>query len=290
MKYGIPFRLAGGAQPLAVVPVTLNGAGPFEFVLDTGAATPVLRPELALRLGVHIDETKEAAGAGGRISIGVARAGRLAVGEASRADVPVIVSSEIERIAAAVGSTLDGVIGYEFLRHFRVTVDYDRLVLVLEDPASGQPQRSRPSLAELPLRLAHPAKPLIVVPVTVDGAGPHTFVLDTGASTTVIAADLAAQLGVRTQAIGAMTGGGGAITASMGVVRSLAIGAAEVVNLPVAVAGFLVALGQVVGMPLFGIVGYNYLRKFLVTMDYPGGILRLQTQVSQGALRDPELR
>ena len=47
MRYDVPFRLLGGAQPLAVLPVRLNGTGPFQFVLDTGASRPVLTPKLA---------------------------------------------------------------------------------------------------------------------------------------------------------------------------------------------------------------------------------------------------
>jgi predicted aspartyl protease len=276
MRCDVPFRLVGGAQPLAVVPVKLNEAGPFEFALDTGAASPVLSPELACRLSLRIDETKEAAGAGGRIRVGLARLERFLVGEASCRDVPVIVTSEIERIAAAVGSPLDGVIGYDFLRHFRLMVDYRRLVLGLEDGFPTHREDGARPLAELPLRLAHPAKPLILVPTMVNGTGPHPFALDTGASVSVIAGDLAARLGLRSEAIPVMTGGGGAIPASVGVVQSLAIEAAEVTHLPVAIAGFLDALGRAIGTELLGIIGYNYLREFRLTIDYPGGILRLE--------------
>lgn len=33
MQTEIPFRLAGGAQPLLLLPVQVEGAGPFELVL-----------------------------------------------------------------------------------------------------------------------------------------------------------------------------------------------------------------------------------------------------------------
>jgi predicted aspartyl protease len=274
-KVDVPFHLTGGSQPLAVVPVTVNGEGPFRFALDTGAASPVLSPDLAHRLGLRIDETKEAAGAGGRVQIELARVEHFALGEACRSDVPVIVTSEMERIAAAVGDTLDGVVGFEFLRHFRTTVDYSRLVLVLEDGETAEPEDDEATLVEMPLRLAHPAKPLVLVPATINGKGPFPFALDTGASVSVLATDLAAQLGIRTQKAPVITGGGGSIAAGAGVVRSLAIEAAEVLDLPVAVAAFLDALAQVVGTELLGIVGYNYLRAFRLTIDYPGGTLRL---------------
>src|SRR6516225_4637175 len=64
MTTDVPFRLLGGAQPLAVVSTHLNGYGPFAFALDTGAAAPVLAPDLVQRLGIQLDQTKEAMGAG----------------------------------------------------------------------------------------------------------------------------------------------------------------------------------------------------------------------------------
>jgi predicted aspartyl protease len=271
----VPFRLVGGAQPLAVVAVHVNESGPFAFALDTGACRPVLAPELARQLDLRLDGADEAAGAGGRVTVRHARVRHFAVGAASQHNVPVVVTGEVERICAAVGARLDGVIGYEFLRHFRLTVDYRRLTLTLTDGPCGDQPRTSP-LAEVPLRLAHPSKPLIVVPVTVGGSGPHPFVLDTGASACVIAGSLAAQLGIRSEVARAMTGGGGTIASGAANVSSLAVEGARVSNVTVAVADFLGALSQAVGTELLGIVGYNYLREFLVTIDYPGGTLRLE--------------
>ena len=50
----VHFRLAGGAQPLILVPVEVNDHGPFEFILDTGAGTSLIATELAEKLKVKI--------------------------------------------------------------------------------------------------------------------------------------------------------------------------------------------------------------------------------------------
>jgi hypothetical protein len=42
----VKFRLAGDAQPLILLPVQVNGDGPFEFILDTGAGTSLLSSDL----------------------------------------------------------------------------------------------------------------------------------------------------------------------------------------------------------------------------------------------------
>jgi hypothetical protein len=43
----------------------------------------------------------------------------------------------------------------------------------------------------------------------------------------------------------------------------------------VLIADFLEPMGQVVGTRLDGIVGYNFLKEFAVTLDYPSERLRL---------------
>jgi hypothetical protein len=50
----VKFRLAGGAQPLILLPVCVNDCGPFEFILDTGAGTSLLSSKLATELDVKV--------------------------------------------------------------------------------------------------------------------------------------------------------------------------------------------------------------------------------------------
>ena len=69
----VKFRLAGGAQPLILLPIEVNGEGPFEFILDTGAGTSLLSSELGQKLGVKILGSKEGQSAGGAVSVSLAR-------------------------------------------------------------------------------------------------------------------------------------------------------------------------------------------------------------------------
>src|SRR5262245_29957661 len=116
MQTEIPFRLAGGAQPLLLVPVRVEGSGPFAFVLDTGAGTCLLSPELAGRLGIAATEVKEGMGAAGRVKVGLARVRSLGLGGIEVADVQVAITEELARIGAAVGALLEGNLGYNALR------------------------------------------------------------------------------------------------------------------------------------------------------------------------------
>lgn len=271
----VNFRLAGGAQPLILVPASVNNDGPHEFILDTGAGISLLTPELAERVGVAVTESKEGMGAGGKLTISLGVAESLSIGEANAENVQVAITSELHRIGAVIGAKVDGNVGYSYLKSFRLILDYQKLTLQLIQAEHKSNGGGNSSGTEIKFKLAHPSKPLIIIPTFVNDEGPFIFALDTGASTTVVSSEVAQLLGIESTGIPQMTGAGGAMQGSRGVVRSLAVGNAKLENLAVVTADFLAMLSQIVKTKLDGIVGYNFLREFKVTIDYPNETLRL---------------
>jgi len=213
----------------------------------------------------------------------MARVDSLAIGEARSGPMPVGITAEVDRIGEAVGHRIDGDIGYDFLKAFRLTLDYQRRVVRLahSDHPGGHEVVGAGAVAhaEVPFRLAGPVKPLVLVPAFVNGRGPYEFVLDTGASATVLSPELASVLRLETTAAEPMTGAGGMLQATLGRVGSLTVGNGALQDVAVMVADFLGELGRVVGTPLDGILGYNFLRHFRVTLDYPSGTLWLMKVV-----------
>jgi predicted aspartyl protease len=268
----VGFQLVGGAQPLVLVPASVNGEGPFQFVFDTGAGISLLDPALARRLGVEKGEVKEGRVAGGRVEVSLGRVDALRVGGALVEDLQVALL-DLSDLRRATGAEVDGDLGYNFLQHFAVTLDYQARELRL---VRGGAAASGGETADLPFRLGQPSKPLVLVPVLVNGMGPYSFALDTGASMTLVAPDLAQSLGIHGQPAPAITTGGGHTTpVSIGRAGSIAIGTAVRHDLPILIAGFLGPLGEAVGEHLDGVIGYNFLNGFEVTLDYPAERLRL---------------
>jgi predicted aspartyl protease len=270
----VKFRLAGGAQPLILLPVQVNGDGPFEFILDTGAGTSLLSSDLAKKLKIKIISTKEGQSAGGKISVSLAKVDSLAVGQAKLDDVDVGIV-DLTHIGNTIGTKIDGDVGYNFLKHFRITIDYHDCEIRLDEPRRIQ-RLGRSSKAEVPMRLASLAKPLLLVDVHANGHGPFQFAIDTGTSTTAIAPELARQLGLKSSPIGPLTTGGAQVNVTAGTLESFKVGRAGVDDLVVVVADFFGTLSQAVGAKLDGIVGYNFLRNFRVVMDYPSEKFRLE--------------
>ena len=267
------FRLAGGAQPLILLPVHVNERGPFDFILDTGAGTSLLSSDLATELDVKTIGSKEGQSAGGKVSVSLAKIDSLAVGETKLHDVDVGIV-DLSHIGKTVGAKIDGDLGYNFLKHFRVTINYRDCELRLEDPKRVE-SFARGTQTEVPIRLANPAKPLILVDVHANGRGPFQFAIDTGTSTTAITPELAKELGVETSPVGAGTTGGAPIDFHAGSLRSFQLGGAKIDNMDVVVADFFTMLNAAIGVKLDGIVGYNFLRAYKVVIDYPGESLAL---------------
>jgi predicted aspartyl protease len=280
MEVELTFERAGGSNPLLLVPVGIRGQGPFSFVLDTGAGLSLVTPALAKTLGLEVTAEKEGMGAGARVRIGFAELGSLRLGNVGVPISQVGITDELGRIAQVIGARVDGALGHDVLGRFRVTVDYRRGTVLLSGPGAlaGAAKGAVGAAAddpELEFQLAHPSKPLVMVPVEVDGRGPYRFALDTGASATVLSTEVAAAVGVSLTEIPPVTGAGGTLRASTGRASSVAVGSARVADLPVVVSE-LAPLSAAVGTRMDGILGYSYLSRFTVTIDYPAHRLRLE--------------
>jgi predicted aspartyl protease len=259
-------------QPFVILPVFINGEGPFDFVLDTGAGVSIVTDDLAGTLALHHVEAKDALGAGGsRISVRVRQASTIAVG-----------GSVVENARVGIMKTLpkcigQGIIGYDFLRHYVLTVDYGHHTLTLAAPEDSRGKdQSLPS--SMPLKLARPDRPIILVDVLVNTRKAYQFILDTGASQTVVSPGLAQQMGMKDTRQDSLIGAGGDVTSSAGTLDSLRIGETSLEGVHVIAADVLSPLSQAVRVNIDGILGYNVLRKFKLIVDYPNELLWLDKQ------------
>jgi predicted aspartyl protease len=173
-----------------------------------------------------------------------------------------------------MGAQVDGALGHSFLRHFAMTLDYATNALMLRRPVGGT-ERALDE-REIAFRWTNAEDPLVVVPVFVNDKGPYDFALDTGASSTLISLELTAEFGLAAEKISQLTAGGGKGTVSRVRLSSLAAGAARQENLAAAASDFLTQLNAELGSKLQGIVGYDFLQYYRVTLDYPRAALILE--------------
>lgn len=128
----VAFELAGAGGAALLIPVHINGSGPYDFVLDTGATFTCLGPTLRdqLELPERRGGVGFGAGVGGSGQVQLVRADSIRVGGAAAEDVTlcVIDLGQLE----ATGISVDGLLGLNFLRQFHVTLDFERNVASFE--------------------------------------------------------------------------------------------------------------------------------------------------------------
>lgn len=114
----------GPSSGAVLVPVGVNGHGPFTFVLDTGSSHSTVSSELAVRLALPaVAKTSVATIAGSETRL-VVQVRQLTVGNATGDNLMPSVDSTAQLRAIEPG--VDGILGQDFLSTRNYTVDYRR--------------------------------------------------------------------------------------------------------------------------------------------------------------------
>ena len=108
------------------VPVHINGQGPYNFVVDTGAGNTVVTPKLADLLGIEAKAVQGIArGVGGDVELKLAGLESLSVGSAQITNSQVVVL-DLKKVSPKGNLIEYGIIGYDFLKNFETIIDYPR--------------------------------------------------------------------------------------------------------------------------------------------------------------------
>jgi tetratricopeptide (TPR) repeat protein len=182
----VKFDLVGNRP---IIELRLNGGSePLKFVLDTGAGISVLSEETAKRLKIKpIAKGGHARGIGGdgkfAIVYGLVR--EIAIGDVSMRQIPVYI-----RKFHNTAQEVDGYIGLALISKFLTTIDYGDQTFSLTRRTSDQKTFQENAETSLPLRLT--SSGFLSGEVQLEGVdSPLNFIVDTGASVSVISDQVA---------------------------------------------------------------------------------------------------
>lgn len=130
----IPFTLAGAGGAAIVVPVKINGQGPYQLVLDTGATFTCLDQSLVKKLELPTPTGLVGRGAtvGSSGAISLHRIDTLTIGDVT-AKALTACSLDLRNVNE-MGLEVDGLLGLNVLKSFKVGLDFQRNVLTLAQP------------------------------------------------------------------------------------------------------------------------------------------------------------
>jgi predicted aspartyl protease len=133
----VAFELAGKGGAAIVVPVHINGTGPYSFIVDTGATVTCVDQTLIEELKLPSPPGVVGFGAtvGQSGAVGVHRIDTLQVGDTTASGLTAC-ALDLSGMRD-VGLDAQGLLGLNFLRSFLVTFDFTRNVMTLETPPAG---------------------------------------------------------------------------------------------------------------------------------------------------------
>lgn len=167
------------------VPVHVDGTGPFQFIIDTGAQRTVLSDSLAQRLDLEAGPDMQIVGIVQAANVPSAHVGTIDLGhlQLSRVQVPLLKRDDMDA---------DGILGTDTLQDQRVLIDFERSRIEVGDADDLGGNRGY----EIVVRARRKSGQLIVTNARIDGIK-IAVVFDTGAELSVGNRALQTALGKR---------------------------------------------------------------------------------------------
>jgi clan AA aspartic protease (TIGR02281 family) len=172
----VPMRVSESGR--ATIRLTINGGGPYVFVVDTGSNRTAVTSRLAARLGLRPVATTAVVTSTSATTGMVIELDEVTIGPVTRRALPAAVLPE--SAVSAIGRDADGLLGQDFLKEQNYTLDYARGRLVWNDRVDSDRGAVR-----LALR-ADEGRWLVALPQDASDRHPLWFVPDSGAQALVL--------------------------------------------------------------------------------------------------------
>lgn len=155
------------------VPVRIGTAGPFRFLIDTGAQNTVISSDLATQLALPPDRAATVVGVAGVLPVQTVQIDELGLGRRSYYTLTAPVLDQRD-----IGA--DGMIGIDGLQDQRVLIDFRKGLIAVSDAAALGGNAGY----EIVVKARSRSGQLIMTDAVVDGIR-TAVVIDTGAETTI---------------------------------------------------------------------------------------------------------
>lgn len=288
-RTSIPFEALDN-RPILLVRVN-DEKTPLRFVLDTGSGMSVISETTAKRLGIKPvaqGGLARAVGGMGRFDIVYGFLSSIGIGDVEVNNVPVYIRHFYDD-----KTPVDGYLGVSVISKFVTAIDYGDLSFSLsrerstsnQDPWKVTQTSDSPAGAlgpiggiEIPLRTT--SSGFLSGEVRLDGVDQFwNFIIDTGASVSVVAEKLAAvdEISNYPQAQNMRVYGAAGIAENVKtlVLPRVVLGTMSQEKINAAVLD-LDPVNETAGFRQSGILGANFLKHFRVTFDFQRGVLRLE--------------
>jgi predicted aspartyl protease len=121
----VEFKLVSSDKPIIMVKAKINSKGPFNFAIDTGACVTAISKQTAKKLGISQNPSipKKGHGCCGNIDMSLVPVKSVQVNDVKVKNLQVALI-DLSVISGGLGIEVEGIIGYSFMKDYRVIIDY----------------------------------------------------------------------------------------------------------------------------------------------------------------------
>jgi hypothetical protein len=280
-KDAISFSLT---KNLVVIPVYVNGKGPYNFILDTGVGPMIITDTTIVK---ELDPTKlrpikiTGLGKGAEIEALLSNEISASVGKAGISYIPAaILKEDVLGLSNYVGINISGLLGYYFFRSFIVKINYSARRVVYFSHGTARKIKGE----KVPIQILN-SKPYVNIDLDVPDLGSISakMVIDNGASHALSLETLNEKpFPVPTGAISANLGIGlnGPISGNLGRVTSVKLGNFVFKNVISSYPVYDDVALKTYLLNRNGNLGAEILSRFNITFDYEGGAMYLKPNMT----------
>lgn len=276
-KSALDFNLV---KNLIIIPLYINGKGPYNFILDTGVGPLIItEPTLLDTLGLKNLRTTKiyGLGKGEEIEAFITNELNVKVKEASIDHIPTaILKKDVFNLSSYLGTQIHGIIGYYFFNSFVVKVNYSAKRLTFSSPLAKTKKKGTKFTIEiqnkrpyLTVDLLTPQQKNIKAKLIIDCGASHALSMEAldDAAFPLPDSTIEANLGI---------GLSGPITGHVGRIPQLAIGKYSFKNILSGFPAFESVAAQIGYTTQNGNLGAEFLRRFDTTYDYQNNAIYLK--------------
>lgn len=266
-RENISFRMI---KNLMIVPMKINGKGPFNFVLDTGVGLMIISdPKLIDSLQISNLKNIKISGLGGGedLSAYISYNISLTLGNTKAENISAaILKTDVFELSNYAGIRIHGLIGYEFFSSFIVRINFINNTLSVFKQDTGKELRNG---IRLPISIED-RKPYIFSDVLLESGEKISgnFIIDTGAGHPVSIETNSFKLPDKKIKGNLGIGFTGPISGYIGRVNSLNLGAFPLKNIIAAFPEQLETASLTNSVKRTGNIGIAVLRRYHVMFDY----------------------